>query len=113
MRIWGKLYQQTVVVDDHKTQNPQAILELYPNPFKSKATIQYNLAQECKINLAIYNIAGQKVKTLIEQKQYSGNYEIIWDGKDDLQRKLPAGVYYIRLSVSDHNNIIKKLVFIR
>ncbi|RKX70206.1 hypothetical protein DRP53_05800 [candidate division WOR-3 bacterium] len=89
-----------------------------PNPFRSKARISYGVARESKIKLAVYNVVGQKIKTLIDEKQGPGHYETIWNGRDDKRRRVPAGVYFVHLAInpvgeSEGFNQIRKVVLLR
>jgi CubicO group peptidase (beta-lactamase class C family) len=68
----------------------------YPNPFKSKTFIEYHLPANNDVNLSIYTVTGQKVATLVSERQMPGNYEYIWDAGN-----LAAGLYYYRLTVGD------------
>ena len=71
-----------------------------PNPFRQAATIDYQLPQAGQASMAVYNITGQRVRTLVSQNLPPGYYSQIWDGRNDGGRALPAGIYIIRLSAS-------------
>jgi hypothetical protein len=81
----------------------------YPNPFKTSTKVKYGLPVRSKVKLSIYDIIGQNVRKLFEGEQEEGYYEIIWDGRDNRGRKLPAGVYFYRL-VTEKVNLIKKII---
>jgi FlgD Ig-like domain len=69
----------------------------YPNPFNPSTTIKLELAEAGKIELAIFNIKGQKVKTLLECVTAPGSYECIWNGKDELGKSVSSGQYHVKL----------------
>jgi hypothetical protein len=71
-----------------------------PNPFVQGTTINYQLPQAGLVNLAVYNIAGQRVRTLVSQNLPPGYYSQVWDGRNDGGRALSAGVYIVRLNAS-------------
>ena len=73
----------------------------YPNPFNPETIISYSLSTNDNIKLEIYNIKGQKVRTLVNKRQKSGYYQSAWDGKDDSGKKLSSGIYLYRLKTSD------------
>lgn len=88
--------------------------EAFPNPFspngdgvRDEVTITYvidqpaSFAEPMKVQIAIYNLAGQKVRTLLEGEQASGAYEITWDGKSDSGKTLPSGLYFYRVYVEN------------
>lgn len=74
-------------------------LQICPNPFKLRTHLNYTIANENIVNLTIYNFLGQQIRTLVNKKQGSGYYDVTWDGKDVIGHKLPAGVYFIRLTI--------------
>ncbi len=69
----------------------------YPNPFNANTTISYALPKDAQTQLAVYNIRGQKVKTLVDQYQTAGVYSITWDGKDESGKTVASGIYFYRL----------------
>jgi hypothetical protein len=80
----------------------------YPNPFNLETTIRYSLPKEEFINITIYNILGQKVKTLINGRQNAGEHFINWDGGNDLGRIVCSGTYIYQLN-TERNILVKKL----
>jgi hypothetical protein len=86
----------------------------YPNPFNPETTISFYLsANTDKLDLMVYNIRGQLVKTLIRSSAYpQGESTIIWNGQDDLGRPVASGVYYCRLTTR-HNTKITKMTLIK
>ena len=100
----------------YSTNNIQ--LEVYPNPFQSSTTIQFTTENtEKNTEILIYNIKGQKVKTMecinyVDAKATQSLYSIQWDGKDDINKPVSSGIYFINLR-SGKQNIIKKTVLMR
>jgi hypothetical protein len=74
-------------------------LHNYPNPFNAQTTIEYNVPPPggVHVSLAIYNLTGQKVRTLIDELQPAGRQKAHWNGKDDRNRDAGSGVYLIHL----------------
>ena len=68
-----------------------------PNPFNSSTIIPYEIATAAAAELAIYNVAGQRVRTFVLGYQSPGEYRVVWDGRDDGGRKLSSGVYLYAL----------------
>jgi len=69
----------------------------YPNPFNPTTTISFSLPEEQEVDLAIYNIKGQKVKRLINGQLTAGQHSMIWDGKDTNGKSVSTGIYFYRL----------------
>ena len=80
-----------------------------PNPFVSNTTISYALPGESVVEISIYNIRGQKVKSFENGKVSAGNHNIIWNGKDDNSKRLGNGIYLYKLSTGK-NEIIKRML---
>jgi len=70
-------------------------LKIIPNPGEH-FLIEYSLNRECEVNLSIYNLLGQKIITLIDEKQGPGNHGVSWDGTAN-GRKLPSSTYFYRV----------------
>ena len=84
----------------------------YPNPFNPTTTIEYILPKTVQVELAIYNMLGQKVRTLVNESQPSGNYRVQWDGRDDADRSVASGVYIYKIKANDFAQT-KKMLLIR
>lgn len=84
----------------------------YPNPFNPTTSISYQLAKNSNVTLAIYNQAGQKVRTLVQGKQSAGLQSVNWDGCDEAGQKVSSGVYLYRLTV-DNQVQTKKLMLMK
>jgi len=93
----------SIIMDTEIPQNIQ-LDPNYPNPFNPSTNISYQLSKSGYINMAIYNLRGELVSTLISKKQNAGKYSIDWIARDMKGDELPSGVYILRLS---SGNIIK------
>ncbi|HQG47036.1 MAG TPA: FlgD immunoglobulin-like domain containing protein, partial [bacterium] len=72
-----------------------------PNPFNAQTRIAYAVKQPGQVLLAIYNLQGQRVRTLISNRLEAGSYSAIWDGRDDNGHDLPTGAYLYVLKMPD------------
>lgn len=82
----------------------------YPNPFNPETTISFDLAEPCPVTLKVFNIKGQKVKTLINDSIIAGNHSIIWNGTDSNGKQVSSGVYFYRMSTPKSTLIHKMLL---
>ena len=73
----------------------------FPNPFNAITKIDYYLYKEEKIKLSIYNIEGKKIKTLKSGNQEPGYRSITWDGTNKFGQPVPAGIYFLKMNVSE------------
>lgn len=69
----------------------------YPNPFNPRTTIKFDLKQDGPVELAVFDIAGRLVKSLVRDSMSAGHHEAVWQGKDASGRTASAGVYFFRL----------------
>jgi hypothetical protein len=76
------------------------LFENYPNPFHSSTTICYSLPASADIRLNIYNLRGEKVRTLINQHQSAGNFEISWNGRNDNNVRVASGIYIYKIEIN-------------
>jgi hypothetical protein len=83
-----------------------------PNPFNNITTISYQLQKSSDVLLNIYNLTGQKVRTLVQREQVTGLQSVNWDGSNDAGIQLSAGTYLCRLQV-DGETQTKILTFIK
>jgi len=84
----------------------------YPNPFNPSTNIQFNIPNEGKVDLSIYNIKGQKVKTICDQILPAGAHEFIWLGKNSNDLPAASGIYFIRLH-TDADTKIRKILLLK
>ncbi len=83
----------------------------FPNPFNPETKVRFQLAENSQnIELAVFNIRGQKVKTLKKGKMAAGNYEVTWQGKDQFGKKVASGIYFYRLQSEEVTKIRKMLL---
>jgi polyhydroxybutyrate depolymerase len=109
--IWNffKSYELVTSIKTRLDSNPSefSLFTNYPNPFNPTTTIQYELPNQSHIRLAIYNVLGREVKTLLNRNSPPGTFEIAWDGTDDLQMPVAGGLYFCRMESEDFVTVIK------
>ena len=82
----------------------------FPNPFNPSTTIKYNLPTESSIQLKIFDIKGELIKTITGDKLNAGEHEIVWDGTNDKGVRQPSGVYVYQLNVNNSNSARKMIL---
>jgi hypothetical protein len=83
------------------------IAQNFPNPFNATTTIRYSLPNQANVRLEIFNILGQKVKTLVNEPQEAGYKQVLWDGKNDQGDNVSSGVYFYRINAGRYHNVMK------
>ncbi|RMF69992.1 MAG: T9SS C-terminal target domain-containing protein, partial [Calditrichaeota bacterium] len=81
--------------------------------FNPETTIRYQLPEAGRVTLTIYNLLGQKVRTLVNQNRSAGSYMVVWDGRDDAGEIAPSGLYFYRLSVNGRVAATRKTLLMR
>ncbi len=85
----------------------------YPNPFNPTTMIQFSIKESSEITtLEIFNIRGQQVRTLIDEKLEAGKHEIFWDGKDKNAKAVASGLYFSRLK-NGKNIAVQKMLLLK
>ncbi len=94
-------------------------LSVYPNPVNLNkrggsfyCTVSFNLPSAGKAEVSIYNIKGQKIRTLLNTNTAPGEYNMQWDGLNDTGNKVGTGVYFVRISTPFNDNI-ERVVMIK
>ena len=78
-----------------------ALAQNFPNPFNASTTIAFQLGLPSQVELAIYSISGQRVRTLISGSLPAGHHRLQWDGRNDRGEPAASGAYLYQLSASD------------
>ena len=86
------------------------LLGNYPNPFNPETTIEFSVGQKNKVELDVYNIRGQKVRTLFNEVMDSGQHKIVWDGRDDQGESVSSGIYFCKMSTGSYTSVRKMIL---
>lgn len=93
-------------------ENIASLSQNFPNPFNPVTKIQYQVKEASDIAIDVYNVKGQKIKTLVNENLPVGNYEVIWNGNDDNNRQVSSGIYFYKLK-SGNQSQTKKMVLMK
>jgi hypothetical protein len=106
--------EMIVSVAQTSEQKPRqfSLKQNYPNPFNPETTIRYQLAEPGLVRLEIFNLRGQQIRTLVNERRSAGAYSVKWDGRDDSGRSVASGVFLYRLNAGESTES-RKLVLIR
>jgi hypothetical protein len=103
-----------VVGVDEPTVMPVAynLAQNYPNPFNPETNIEFSLPKDQDANLVVFNLLGQRVRTLVDGHLGAGNHTAHWDGKNESGGDVPSGIYFYRLYTSEFSQT-NKMVLVR
>jgi hypothetical protein len=82
----------------------------YPNPFNLETTISYNLSRQGYAKIEVFNLLGQRVRTLVDKDMPAGSYTISWDGTSTDGQIVATGIYLYRFKAGDHVETRKMLL---
>lgn len=88
------------------------LLGNYPNPFNPETTISFAIQNPGHVSLDIYNLKGQKVKTLVNENKTSGRHDIVWNGKDENNSNVSSGVYFYKMRNGKYSST-KKMILMK
>jgi hypothetical protein len=81
-----------------------------PNPFSGSTRIIYDVPRPGPVSLAVFDVAGRRVRSLVGQVVLAGRHQVVWDAHDDGGRPVPAGLYYLRMSAGAYHGARKALL---
>ena len=92
------------------TPSVTRLYQNYPNPFNPSTRVRYQLSSRGPVNMRVYNVAGQLVKTLVGSVQEAGYYEVKWDGRNNGGRVVSSGIYFCRIDTPGYEKSMKMVV---
>lgn len=121
---WATAYEQYTLVNiklvrstgiEDQTANSQipakfSLDQNFPNPFNPLTTISFTLPKTADVSIIVFNLLGQKVRTLTNSVMKSGIHEIMWDGKDARGIDAAGGIYIYKITAGDYTNSKKMLL---
>jgi hypothetical protein len=117
--VWARpqlfiIFKDDVNIGEGVIEDVDFSISNFPNPFNPSTTIKYELPVNVENPvIEIYNIKGQKVKSLVEEFSESSNHSVIWDGNDESGKPVSSGVYFYKLSVNDKSESVRKCLLLK
>jgi predicted outer membrane repeat protein len=91
---------------------PLGLEQNFPNPFNPSTAVAYYLPRDSRVELAVFDVSGRRVASLVERIEKKGRHSVIWNGKDETGSSVGSGVYFYRLTAGKET-ISKKMVLLR
>lgn len=88
-------------------------LNNYPNPFNNSTTIEYTVAKSCNVQIKVYNLLGQEIRSLVNENQQTDKYSVVWDGINAAGEPVSSGIYFCQLNIDNKQISIKKLILLK
>jgi len=91
---------------------PFALAQNAPNPFNPVTSLRFSIPEACEVILAIYDVNGRLVRTLVDGDRTAGMHEVVWDARDDAGRAVASGVYVYRLTAGA-DVAVRRMILVR
>jgi hypothetical protein len=96
--VAGRLDILTGIDDDGVLPLRFELAQNFPNPFNPRTTIAFSVPRPAHVQLVVYNLLGQKIRTLVDEVMAAGQYEMDWHGRDQAGHEVSSGIYFYHLS---------------
>lgn len=106
-------FDDSINTVDELSFSSYSSLNNYPNPFNPTTTIEFSIKNNSNVEIIIYNIKGQKIKSLAQNDFAKGSHSIIWNGDNDLGNHVSSGVYCYKLNVNGKTEAVKKCLLLK
>ena len=102
-------------VKSNDLEIPQNITQIfnYPNPFNPSTTINFYIHSKTAVELTIYNIKGQKIRTLAMNEFNQGSHSVIWNGDNESGESVSSGIYYYKLNINGKTEAVNKCLLLK
>ena len=99
-------------VNDKVVSTPDAkLFQNYPNPFNPETTIGFDMKEAGNVSIEVFNMKGQKVRTLVNNRNYPTGYNsTTWNGKDNDNKAVSSGVYFYKLQTDSYSTVRRMLL---
>ena len=98
--------------DNNLLPHSAELYQNYPNPFNPSTSIDFYLPASGNVSLTIYNILGNEVKVILENRLEAGSHTYVWDGTNGSDDEVSSGIYFYKL-VYNNETEIKKMMLIK
>ena len=99
-------------IEDHCVSAASALIGNYPNPFNPETTISFSNHKPGHIIIEVYNIKGQKVRTLVDKHLEASNHTVVWNGRNDSGKSVTSGVYFYKMKSGNYSST-KKMILMK
>jgi hypothetical protein len=110
--MWMDNPYNTDITGTETPKHTYSLSQNYPNPFNPTTELLFSMRTKGHVSLKIYNVAGQLVKTLVNEVRDAGPHREVWDGTNNLGTNVASGVYFYKMQTNDFSQT-KKMVLLR
>jgi len=118
VELWALKTVSTSVETSHSSPTTFSLTQNYPNPFNPETNIRYSIGADrdcgsCVVRLEIYNLLGELVRVLVDERKAPGEYAAVWDGRDHVGLQVPSGIYIYKLTIGDRLVASKRMLLLK
>lgn len=112
--LYAQMFDFSAVDNENNDATPisMSIGQNYPNPFNPETNISFDINRSGLVKLEIYNLKGQKVKTLVNDKFEVGRHSVVWNGRDDSDKEVASGIYFYRIK-NGEKSLTRKMILMK
>ena len=100
--VWGHVVSEDDIVESVYVSS---LLGNYPNPFNPETVVRYTVVNDAFVTIEIYNIKGQKVRSLVNDFVNRGKHDVVWNGRDHDGRKVSSGLYFYKMTAGKYQSV--------
>ncbi len=82
----------------------------YPNPFNPRTDIQYSIPEMSRVSITVFNVLGERIKTLVNEEKRLGSYFVSWDGTNEQQIPVQSGIYFYTITAGKFKETRKMML---
>ena len=117
IQSWDTLSQvvslQPLALAENRERVPEPVVEVFPNPFNLSTRIHFVLQQAQEVHLEIFNLRGQRIRSLLHRRLAPGRYTVLWNGCDASGRPVASGVYLCRLKGTSGSSFTGRVILLK
>jgi hypothetical protein len=109
---------ELIIYDPDNPETPEVpeqynLKQNYPNPFNPETNIAYDIKQAGNVTIEVFNMKGQKVRTLVDENKEAGTHTVEWNGVDDNNQSISSGIYFYKMKAADKYTSVKKMILLK
>ena len=112
MDLYTDYLTELTGIEEYVVEQSELPLSISPNPMKRSTNISFALRKPCRVEIALYNTAGQRVRDIADEEYGEGVHELVWYAADEKGTKLPNGTYILRIT-ADAYSVSKPIVILQ
>ena len=94
--------------DERKTPESYSLSQNFPNPFNLETQIHFKLSEAAQVKINIFDLTGEMIRTILNERKSSGDHILTWDGLNDKGERVASGVYFYKLEINSDDDQLQQ-----